>query len=202
VNRRSLGCLFELLETLLVTAVIFLLLQMFVVQPYQVQQTSMENTLMPDQYVLVDKITPNFSDYHRGDIIVFNPPQGWARDANGTPFVKRVIAVAGDTVDIDAGKVYVNGELLDEPYVFNGQTTDHPGGATKKSWTLEKDQLFVMGDHRQASQDSRDFGPISRSSVVGRALFRYWPIDKFGPIPNKSTPGPNAGPSAAASKAP
>jgi signal peptidase I len=202
VNRKSLGCLFELLETLLVTAVIFLLLQMFVVQPYQVQQTSMENTLMPDQYVLVDKLSPNFDDYHRGDIIVFNPPEGWAKDANGTPFVKRIIGIAGDKVDIEAGKVYLNGKILDEPYVFEQQATDLPGTDTKKSWTIEKDQLFVMGDHRQASQDSRDFGSVSRSAVIGRAWIRYWPIEKFGPIPNKPAPSPGASPSAAASKTP
>ena len=137
MNRKSLGCLLELAETLLVTAVIFLLLQMFVVQPYQVQQTSMENTLMPDQYVLVDKLSPNFDAYHRGDIVVFNPPQGWAKDANGTPFVKRVIGIAGDKIDIEAGKVYLNGEILDEPYVFEQQATDLPGTDTKKSWTVE-----------------------------------------------------------------
>ena len=190
MNRRTLGCLFELLETLLVTAVIFLLLQMFVVQPYQVQQVSMENTLMPDQYVLVDKLSPNFDQYHRGDIIVFNPPAGWAKDANGTPFVKRVIAIAGDTIEIKDGQVYLNGTVVDEPYIFQGQATNLPDGSASKSWTLAKDQLFVMGDHRQASQDSRDFGPIARSTVVGRALIRYWPLDKFGPIPNKPTPTP------------
>jgi signal peptidase I len=202
VNRKSLGCLLELAETLLVTAVIFLLLQMFVVQPYQVQQTSMENTLMPDQYVLVDKLSPNFDDYHRGDIIVFNPPQGWAKDANGTPFVKRVIGIAGDKIDIDAGKVYLNGEILDEPYIFEQQATDLPGTDTKKSWTVEADHLFVMGDHRQASQDSRDFGSIARSTVIGRAWLRYWPIENFGPINSKPTPIPSASPSAAASKTP
>ena len=202
MNRKSLGCLFELLETLLVTAVVFLLLQMFVVQPYQVQQTSMENTLMPDQYVLVDKLSPNFDDYHRGDIIVFNPPQGWAKDANGTPFVKRVIGIAGDKIDIEAGKVYLNGKILEEPYVFEQQATDLPGTDTKKSWTIEQNQLFVMGDHRQASQDSRDFGAITKSSVIGRAWIRYWPIEKFGPIPNKPAPSPSALPSAAASKTP
>jgi signal peptidase I len=189
VNRRTLGCLLELAETLLVTIIVFLVLQLFVVQPYQVQQTSMENTLMPDQYVLVDKLTPHFSDYSRGDVIVFNPPNAWSDGPAGPAYVKRVIAVSGDTIDIHGGHVYVNGTLQVEGYVFKGQTTDLPDNASR-SWTLLKNQLFVMGDHRQASQDSRDFGPIDKSSVIGRAWIRYWPIDQFGPLP-KQAPAPS-----------
>jgi signal peptidase I len=96
VNRRTLGCLFELLETFLLTLAIFLVIQLFVAQPYQVQQTSMENTLLPNQYVLVDKLTPRFDDYHSGDVVVFNPPSGWAQDPSGTPYIKRVVAIGGD----------------------------------------------------------------------------------------------------------
>jgi signal peptidase I len=189
VNRRTLGCLLELAETLLVTIIVFLVLQLFVVQPYQVQQTSMENTLMPDQYVLVDKVTPHFDDYHRGDVIVFNPPATWSHGAGGPAYVKRVIGVTGDTIDIHGGHVYVNGNLQVEPYVYEGQSTDLPNNGSKV-WKLAKDQLFVMGDHRQSSQDSRDFGPIDKSSVIGRAWIRYWPLSQFGPLP-KQAPAPS-----------
>jgi len=193
VNRRTLGCLLELLETLVVVLVIFLVVQLFVAQPYQIQQTSMENTLMPGQYVLVDKLTPPFDDYHRGDIVVFNPPTGWA-DPSGTPYIKRVIGVAGDTIDIHGGRVYLNGALLKEPYVVPGETTDMMDGGSK-TWTLKNDELFVMGDHRQESQDSRDFGPISRSSVIGRAWIRYWPASAFGLVPQaKQQPSPSGSP--------
>ena len=95
-QRPALGCLFEVVETLVLTLVIFFVIQTFVAQPYQVQQQSMEQTLEPDQYVLVDKLTPRFDAYKRGDIVVFNPPDDWAA-ASGTPFIKRVIGVAGDT---------------------------------------------------------------------------------------------------------
>jgi signal peptidase I len=198
VNRKTLGCFFELLETLLLTLVVFMVIQAFVAQPYQVQQPSMENTLMPDQYVLVDKLTPHFDDFHMGDIIVFNPPAGWAQDANGTPFIKRVIGVAGETIDIHGGHVYVNGTMLVEPYVYEGQKTDMPDGSSK-TWKLGPDQLFVMGDHRQVSQDSRDFGPIDKSSVIGRAWLRYWPANQFGLIPPGKQPSSSGSPNGSSS---
>jgi signal peptidase I len=199
VKRRTLGCLLELAETLLLALIVFLVVQLYVAQPYQVQQMSMENTLMPYQYVLVDKLTPNFTDYHRGDIVVFSPPAGWARDTGNTPFIKRVIGVPGDSVDIHDGKVYVNGAALDEPYVFEGQQTNVPD-AKVHTWKIKDGELFVMGDHRSDSQDSRNFGPIERSTVIGRAWMRYWPLDEFGLIPaagqpdNGATPAPTASP--------
>ena len=194
MSSRTLGCLFELLETFLLTLVIFLVIQTFVAQPYQIQQPSMEDTLMPDQYVLVDKLTPHFDDYHRGDIVVFSPPSGWAQDASATPFIKRVIGVAGDTVDIHGGHVYVNSDQQTEPYVFEGQTTDMPDQGSQ-TWVIKPGQLFVMGDHRQESQDSRDFGPIDKSSVIGRAWIRYWPVGQFGLIPQAKQPSaPSASP--------
>jgi signal peptidase I len=184
VSHRTFGCLLELLETLLVTVVVFLVLQLFVVQPYQVQQTSMENTLMPDQYVLVDKLTPRFDSFHRADVIVFNPPATWTGDVTGTAYVKRVIGIGGDTIDIHGGGVYVNGNLQTESYVFANQATDMPDNGSK-TWKLGPDELFVMGDHRGSSQDSRDFGPIDKSSVIGRAWLRYWPLNQFGQLPKQ-----------------
>ena len=122
MSQRRFGCLFEVVETLVLTFVIFLVIQNFVAQPYRVQQQSMERTLEPNQYVLVDKLTKNFDDYKRGDIVVFNPPGGWAQ-GDGTPFIKRVIAIENDTVEIHDGQVFVNGVELDEPYIYEGQDT-------------------------------------------------------------------------------
>ena len=188
-----LGCLFELLETLLLPLIVFLVIQLFVAQPYQVQQESMENTLMPNQYVLVDKLTPHFDAFHRGDIIVFNPPPGWAEDQSGTPYIKRIIAVGGDTVDIRDGHVFINGTQISEPYIFGDQTTQ--ASSAGKTWKLSPSQLFVMGDHRQASQDSREFGPIDKSEVIGRAWIRYWPINQFGLLPKANqTAAPSGSP--------
>jgi signal peptidase I len=185
--------LFEVLETLLVTLVFFLAVQLFVAQPFHVEQPSMENTLMPDQYVLVDKISPRFTDYQRGDIVVFNPPSSWASGAAGTPYIKRVIAVASDTVDIHGGHVFVDGKELSEPYVYEGQATE-PLDAAKHVWKLTAGQLFVMSDHRADSQDSRVFGPIDKASVIGRALIRYWPLANFGPLSQPNAPTSSATP--------
>ena len=187
MKHRSLGCLLEALETLLLTLIVFLLIQLFVAQPYQIQQQSMENTLLPDQYVLVDKLTPRFNDYHRGDIVVFTPPPGWASDNSGTPFIKRVIGVAGDTVDIHDGSVFVNGTKLDEPYVYEGQPTE-PTDPDHHTWKVAQGQLFVLGDHRADSKDSRAFGPIEESTVIGRAWLRYWPFSQFGVLPSANQP--------------
>ena len=190
MNRRTLGCLFELLETLLLTVVIFLVVQLFAAQPYQVQQESMENTLMPDQYVLVDKLTQQFSEYHRGDVVVFNPPPGWTQDPGGSPFIKRVIGVGGDKVEVRDGEVYVNGKALVEPYLFADAPGDppEPTVATQESWTVPAGQLFVLGDHRAVSEDSLAFGTVPVSSVIGRAWLRYWPISVFGVLQTPTYP--------------
>jgi signal peptidase I len=181
-RRSSLGCLFEVLETLVLTLIIFFVIQNFVAQPYQVQQQSMEQTLEPGQYVLVDKLTPRWDEFERGDVVVFSPPETWTN--NPTPFIKRVIGVAGDTVEVrDDGLVYVNGAALDEPYTFRDAAGDNePTTASldQRLWSIPAGQLFVMGDHRQMSADSRVFGPINTGDVIGRAFLRYWPISAFG----------------------
>lgn len=178
VNRRpALGCLVEVVETLVLTLIIFLVIQNFVAQPYQVQQQSMEQTLEPGQYVLVDKLTPRWDAYDRGDVVVFNPPESWTDER--TPFIKRVIGLPGDTVEIrDDGLVYVNDEALDEAYVFSG--TGGTLASDQSRWTIADGQLFVLGDHRDSSADSRVFGPIDTSAVIGRAFLRYWPIERLG----------------------
>jgi signal peptidase I len=166
------GCFLEILETIVLTLLIFFVVQNFVAQPYQILQVSMEHTLEPGQYVLVDKLSPHFSDYKRGDVIVFEPPAGIQEDGQNIPFIKRVVAVGGDTVEVKDGTVWVNGAKLSEPYVFEGQSTDPITGQT--AWKVPTGYLFVMGDHRQESQDSRAFGPIAKSTVIGRAWVRYW----------------------------
>jgi signal peptidase I len=189
MNRRWGGCLLEIVETVVLTVVIFFVVQHFVAQPYQIQQVSMENTLQPGQYVLVDKLSPNFSDYKRGDIIVFQPPAAYADLEGGqnVPFIKRVIGVGGDVVEVRNNSVYVNGVQLPEPYVFDGQPTQQLNGQTR--WVVPNGYLFVMGDHREQSQDSRVFGPIPRTSVIGRAWLRYWPFANFGFVGSASYQG-------------
>jgi signal peptidase I len=193
-QRPQLGCLLEIVETLALTLIIFVVIQNFIAQPYKVQQSSMERTLMQEQYVLVDKLTPRFDAYKRGDIVVFTPPEDWV-GADRTPFIKRVIGVGGDTVEIHDGGVYINGERLDEPYIYaesNGsvQTTD----AAQARWVIPGDELFLMGDHRQDSADSRAFGPVPANQVIGRAWLRYWPFDAFGVLATPTYAAPSESP--------
>lgn len=183
--RRGLGCALEIVETLVLTLVIYLLIHNFIAQPFQVEQPSMEPTVQDGDYVLIDKVSPRFNDYQRGDIIVFNPPQG----EGDVPFIKRVIGLPGDTVELENGHVYItpqggNPIRLLEPYVAqDGGKTEptvprDPNGTAK--WTIPAGSYFVMGDHRSVSEDSRFFGPISRSLIIGRAWLRYFPLGRIG----------------------
>ena len=193
-QRPQLGCLLEIVETLALTLIIFVVIQNFIAQPYKVQQSSMERTLMQEQYVLVDKLTPRFDSYKRGDIVVFTPPEDWV-GADHTPFIKRVIGVGGDTVEIHDGGVYINDERLDEPYIYTEsdgtvQTTD----ASQERWVIPDGDLFLMGDHRQDSADSRAFGPVAVNQVIGRAWLRYWPFDTFGVLATPTYAAPSESP--------
>ena len=194
VSRRPLGCLIEIVETLVLTIVIFWVIQTFVAQPYQVQQQSMRTTLEEGQYVLVDKLTPRFDSYSRGDIVVFHPlihedacsdPATSIEGEDDTPFIKRVIGEPGDLVELRDGDVYVNGAKLEEPYV-HGAPTDSLGDG--ETWVVPADRLFVMGDNRGNSTDSRAFGPVCVNEVVGRAFLRYWPITTFGILQTPTYP--------------
>jgi signal peptidase I len=188
-KRSSMGGLIQVVETLVLTVVIFFVIQTFVAQPFEVQQESMRTTLEEGQYVLVDKLTPHFDSYSRGDIVVFNPVR---RDScsggsaeplpRPTPYIKRVIGEPGDHIEIRDDSVYINGSLLVEPYVHG-----LPTGALEEtsSWVVAADRLFVMGDNRPDSIDSRSdqIGEICAGDVIGRAFLRYWPLKAFGILP-------------------
>ena len=186
-----LGCLLEIAETLALTLIIFFVIQTFVAQPYKVQQRSMQHTLEPEEYVLVDKLTPRFDTYKRGDIVVFTPPPDWVQE-DGTPFIKRVIGLPGETVDIHDGHVYINDVQINEPYLYAEPPGTAPQPTTVQGdqhrWVVPAGDVFLMGDHRQNSEDSRTFGTVAVSQVIGRAWLRYWPLDTFGILPTPTYP--------------
>jgi signal peptidase I len=138
---------------------------------YRVVQTSMEPTVEPGDEVLTVPVVT----YARGNIVVFTPPPAWLVDTTAPPFIKRVIGLPGDTVEVRDGAVFLNGTRLDEPYVFaNEPTTAQSEPAT---WTVGAGQLFVLGDHRSGSADSRSFGTIPASTVLGVAIRRCSPSE-------------------------
>ena len=167
----------EIVQTVALTILAFYLLQTFVAQPFRVEQGSMRQTLEPGQYVLADKLSAALTGYHRGDIVIFRPPSTWPADASGTPYIKRVVGLPGETIDVIDGVVIVNGVPIDEAYTFR----DGGGLGTGESgrWVLGATELLVFGDHRSNSSDSRAYGPIPTSSVIGRAVLRYFPVDQL-----------------------
>jgi signal peptidase I len=170
---RLVGVIVTLAETVFATLIVFLLLQTFVGRTFAVEQTSMEPTLEPAQRLIVDRLTPRFDPYKAGDIVVFGAPAPLPQEP---PLIKRVIALGGSIVELEGGRVYVDGMALDEPYVYEGEPTEPTAGVSR--WVVAPDQLFVLGDHRAVSGDSRAFGPIEISSVIGRAWLRFFPFDQ------------------------
>jgi signal peptidase I len=208
--RRGLGCALEIVETLVLTLVIYLLIHNFIAQPFEVEQNSMVPTILEGQYVLIDKVSPRFSDYARGDIVVFNPPTGYSE--GGVPFIKRVIGIPGDTVRLDNGRVFVTPaggsavrlkeEYLNEDINGNPEPTLPRDAQGTSQWTVPAGSYFVMGDNRTVSQDSRSFGPITRDLIIGRAWLRYFPLNRIGFVQHPAYQGlPNSPPSPSPSSA-
>ena len=196
-SRRGFGCLLEIVETLVLTLVIYLLIHNFIAQPFEVDQNSMMPTIQPREYVLIDKLSPRFNDYRRGEVVVFQPPEDYQQ--GGIPFIKRVIGLPGDTVSLENGEVFITPAggspvLIDEPYVAvdaDGRTvpTQPRDAASTTQWVVPAGSYFVMGDNRLQSQDSRVFGPIERELIVGRAWLRYFPLDRIGFVERPEYPG-------------
>jgi signal peptidase I len=179
---KTLDLVIETVTTIGLALVLYLVIQTFVVQTFRVEQQSMLDSLQPDQHLLIDKLTPRFDDYSRGDIIVFHP----RGERDSTPFIKRVVGVGGETIEIRDGYVWIDGERLDEPYTYRdpvtGENEPTEPTARKSEWTVPDGSLFVLGDHRQASTDSRSnsVGLVDVSDVVGRAWLRFFPLDTIG----------------------
>jgi signal peptidase I len=181
---KLLDSVIEIATTVALAVVLYLVIQTFLVQTYRVEQQSMLTTLLPDQHLLIDKLTPRFDDYSRGDIVVFHPPDAESED--DTPFIKRVIGVGGDHVEIHDDQVWIDGVALDEPYV-NGYPI-RPWNDDEDTWDVPEGSLFVMGDHRDQSVDSRKFGVVPIGNVIGRAVLRFWPLNTLGILQTPTYP--------------
>lgn len=182
---RSIGAFFlDIIETVVIALSIFLVVYLFLLQPHQVNGQSMVPNFQDKEYVLTDKISYKLGTPKRGDVVVFHaPPAANCAVGTGCDFIKRVLGEPGDQVEVRDNAVWVNGVKLEEPYIPSNFEI-LPGAYTKgKIVTLGPDEYFVSGDNRPYSSDSRAWGPITSREIVGRAFFRYWPVNKAGWIP-------------------
>lgn len=152
------------------------LIKTYVMQTFYIPSASMEHTLEINDRVLVNKLAYRVGDVHRGDIIVFKRPPA-ETDLTINDLIKRVIALPGDTIESKEGAVYVNGTLLSEPYLEPGMPTYN-----LPLRTIPEGHVFVMGDNRKDSEDSRIFGSIEKDLIVGKASLRIWPFGSFGTL--------------------
>jgi signal peptidase I len=193
--------LLEVVQTVLLALLLFLLIRNFI-QNYRVENISMEPNLHEGQFLIINRFSycpglhldlPMINvryektwciwEPNRGDVVVFHYPPDPSRD-----FIKRVIGLPGETVEVRNGRVYINGNLMSEPFGPN------PGSYNAPPVTLPPEQIYVMGDNRNSSSDSHVWGPVPLKNIVGRAILRYWPPSKWSVIPQWNFPELSAGP--------
>jgi len=170
----------DILETVVFIGSLFIVVYLFVMQPNQVKGASMDPTFNSGDYIFTSKISSKFRAYERGDVVVFKSPKN-----PDIEYIKRIVGLPGDKIMIKDSEVYVNDIQLTENYI-SAKTNLWEGGFSKNGEEIivPEEELFVMGDNRPRSSDSREFGPISASSVIGLVFYRYFPSNKVGPINN------------------
>jgi len=161
------------IRDLVISGVAAALIILFLYQPVRVEGTSMLPRLEDSDRLFINKFVYHVSAIDRGDVVVFHYPRDPAKS-----YIKRVIALPGDDLRVDQGHVYVNGKLLSESYV----PPEYQDTRSVAEMTLPPNQYYMMGDHRSISSDSRDFGPVERSLIYGKAVFVYWPTRDAGVV--------------------
>lgn len=172
---KTIALVLEMIQVLAVSLAIIIPVRWFLIQPFYVQGASMEPNFFDREYLIIDELSYRFGDPERGDVVVFHYPNDPKQF-----FIKRVIGLPGETVEISDGKIRIyngpnpNGTLLDETVYLDQDFT-----AASQTVTLKADQYYLLGDNRSSSLDSRFFGPVSRKYVVGRVWVRGYPVDRW-----------------------
>lgn len=161
---------FEFFKTTLFVICIALIFRYFLLQPFIVVGQSMEPSFYNKEYLIVDKLSYRLKEPKRGEVIIFHPPQ-YPKES----YIKRIIGLPGEKVEIKRGEVYINGQLLDENYIKI--TDEENSGVGDMTVILENDNYFVLGDNRDHSSDSREIGPIPKTNFQGRAMIVLFPIN-------------------------
>ena len=172
-KRRSVGGFHSWVRDLLVSIAVSTFIIVFLYQPVRVEGTSMLPVLEDQDRLFINKIAYRMGEIQRGDVVVFQYPRDHSKS-----YIKRVIALPGDRLKIEDGRVFVNGKHLVEPYVPSRYSDDR----SEAEMVLPPNEYFVMGDHRSISSDSREFGPVDRSLIYGKAVFVYWPMEQVGVV--------------------
>lgn len=178
---RAIGLFFlDIIEAVVTALAIFVIIWLFFFQAHEVKGSSMVPTLENGDYLVTDKISYRFREPARDDIIVLHSPK------SQDDYIKRILGLPGETVEIKNNQILINGDVILEDYLPEGVVTY--GGLFLKEdqpQTISEGRYLVLGDNRLHSSDGRDFGPIDRGAIVGRAVFRYWPANKLGLINKK-----------------
>lgn len=169
----------DFIETIVIALAIFVVVYRFLFQPHQVKGNSMYDNFHDGEYLLTDKVAFRFREPKRGEVIVFKAPQNEEYD-----YIKRIIGLPGDKIKVAQGQIYLNGESLNEAGYLDPRIKTNPGHFAKEGQTLtvSSQEYFVVGDNRNNSSDSREWGLVPKNNIVGRAWFRYWPINQIGLI--------------------
>lgn len=172
IGRKAVGFIRDVLETILPALAIVLVVNTLVAQATRVEGQSMEPNLHNNERLVIEKISYRLNPPERGDIVVLRLPSR----LSDPPLIKRIIGLPGETIEIRDGHVYVDGQVLNEEYLDQFTFTNMPPRR------VSEDHVFVMGDNRSASNDSRNFGEVAMSDIIGRAWVRYWPPGVAGVI--------------------
>ncbi|MEA2056268.1 MAG: signal peptidase I [Patescibacteria group bacterium] len=173
----------DIIETLVISLSIFLVVYLFLLQPHQVNGQSMVPNFQSGEYVLTDKISYKIGEPKRGDVVVFHAPSSaHCPKGTGCDFIKRVLGLPGEMIEVKNNHVYVNSVPLNEEYIPEDFETSAGDFVRHRTTTLSQNEYFVCGDNRPYSSDSRAWGPIKKTDIIGRAFFRYWPPESMGTI--------------------
>ena len=173
-RQRDKSILREIVETVLLTLLIFLAIRTLI-QNFRIEGVSMEPNLHDGQYLIINKLVYYLHPPERGDIVVFHYPKNPQRD-----FIKRIIGLPGEKVEVRGERIFINGEELEEQYTL------HTGKYAWGPQRLGEDEYFVLGDNRNSSSDSHNWGPLPEDDIIGKAWISYWPPEHLGLVPHYS----------------
>lgn len=170
--------LFDFLQGIVVVLAVMVMIYLFIMSPQEINGASMEPNFHNGEYILTNKIIYRIEQPQRGDVIIFKSPRNKEVD-----YIKRIIGLPGDRVSVKSNAIYVNEEKVAEPYLQPGVTIFGMSYLKEgQEATVPEGMYFVLGDNRPHSSDSRDFGPIPKDEIIGKAFLRYWPFSEFGVV--------------------